>query len=77
MHTTGLLVSEHSLLELVLKLKVYKLLCTDQIWAQLIQAGGNAVHSEIHRLIISIWYKEELPQEWKESIIVFIYKNGW
>jgi hypothetical protein len=24
----------------------------------------------------SIWYKEELSQQWKESIIVLIYKKG-
>jgi hypothetical protein len=34
------------------------------------------LHSEIHELINSIWNKEQLPQEWKESIIVPIYKNG-
>jgi len=31
---------------------------------------------EIHKLIISIWKKEKLPQEWKESIIVPIHKKG-
>jgi hypothetical protein len=38
----------------------------------------NPIHtcSEIHRLICSIWNKEELPQQWKESIIVPIYKKG-
>jgi hypothetical protein len=29
----------------------------------------------MHKLIISIWNKEELPEEWKESIIVPIYKT--
>ena len=27
-------------------------------------------------LIISIWKKEDLPEEWKESIIVSVYKKG-
>jgi hypothetical protein len=27
-------------------------------------------------LISSIWNKKELPQHWKECIIVSIYKNG-
>jgi hypothetical protein len=30
-----------------------------------------------HKLISSIWKKEELPQQWKESVIVPIYKKGY
>jgi len=30
---------------------------------------------EIHKLITSIWKKEKLPEEWKESIIVPIHKK--
>jgi predicted nucleic acid-binding protein len=40
-----------------------------QIPAKLIQAGGKTLHSEIHELINSIWSKEELPDQWKKSII--------
>jgi hypothetical protein len=57
-------------------LKRYKSPGTDQIPAELIQAGGNALRSEIHKLINCIWNKEELPEHWKESIIVPIYKKG-
>jgi hypothetical protein len=32
--------------------------------------------SETHKLINFIWNKEELPDQWKESIIVTIYKKG-
>jgi len=42
----------------------------------LIKTGGRTIHCEIHKLIISIWIKEELPEEWKESIILPIYKKG-
>ena len=35
-----------------------------------------ALRSKIHKLINSIWDKEELPVEWKESITVRIYKKG-
>ena len=37
---------------------------------------GKAIRCGIHKLIISIWNKEELPEEWKESIIVPLYKKG-
>jgi len=42
----------------------------------LIKAGGRIICYEIHKLIISIWNKEELAKEWKESIIVPICKKG-
>jgi hypothetical protein len=48
----------------------------DQIPAELIKAGGSKICSEIHKLIISIWNKEQLPDQWKESIVVPVYKKG-
>jgi hypothetical protein len=49
----------------------------DQIPAEMIKAGGRTIRFEIHKLIICIWNKEELPEEWKGSIIVLpIYKKG-
>jgi len=47
----------------------------DQIAAELIKAGGGTICLEIHKLIISIWKKEKLSEEWKESIIVPIHKK--
>jgi len=47
----------------------------DQISAELFKVGGRKIYG-IHKLIISIWNKEELPEEWKELIIVPIYKKG-
>jgi hypothetical protein len=57
-------------------LKRYKSSCIDQILAELIQAGGNTLCSEIHKLFHCVWNKEELPGQWKESIIVPFYKKG-
>jgi hypothetical protein len=48
----------------------------DHIPAELIQAGGETLHSEIHKLIKLIWNKEELPHQWKESIVMPIHKKG-
>jgi hypothetical protein len=44
----------------------------DQIPAELIQEGSEirVLHSESQKLITPIWYKEELSDQWKESIIV-------
>jgi hypothetical protein len=58
------------------KLKKYKSPGSDQILAELYQAGGETLVYVIHKLIISIWNKEEMPDQWKESIIVPINKTG-
>jgi hypothetical protein len=78
-HTAEPLVPEPSLVEVEIaigKLKSYKSPGTDNILVELIRAGGEILYSEIHRLICCLWNKEELPQQWKESIIVPIYKKG-
>jgi hypothetical protein len=48
------------------KLKRYNSPSVDQIPAELIQAGGEALCSELHKLVKLIWSKEELPHQWKE-----------
>jgi hypothetical protein len=48
----------------------------DQFPADLIKAGGRTIRFEIHKFFNSVWNKEELPDEWKESNIVPIYKKG-
>jgi hypothetical protein len=48
----------------------------DLILTELVQAGGNKLHSDIHNLINSIRNKEKLTQNLKESIVMPIYKKG-
>jgi hypothetical protein len=59
----------------IAKLKKYKSPGSDQIPAELIQAGGEILLSAIHELINSVWIKEELPDQWKESIIEIFTKR--
>jgi hypothetical protein len=78
-HTAEPLVPGPSRLEVEIaigKLKKYKSPGSDQIPAELIQAGGEILLSQIHKLINSVCNKEELPDQWKESIIVPIHKKG-
>ena len=73
------LVPEPSALEVELaieKLKSHKSPGIDQIPAELIKAEGSTIRCVIHKLIIAISNKDELPGEWKESIIVPIHKKG-
>ena len=58
------------------KLKSHKSPGIDDIPAVLIKAGGGTICLEIRKLIASIWKKEKLPEEWKESIIAPIHKKG-
>jgi len=78
-HTAEPLVPEPSASEVELavdKLKSHKSPGIDQISAELIKAGGRTIFLEIHKLITSIWKKEKLLEELKESIIVPIHKMG-
>ena len=73
------LVPEQSVFEVEMaieKLKRHKSPSIDQIPTELINAEFITFLSVIHKLTSSVWNKEELPEEWKESIIVPIYKKG-
>jgi hypothetical protein len=77
-HTAEILVPDPSRLEVeiaIAKLKEYKSPGSGQIPAELIQGGGEILLSAIHKLINSVWNKEELPDQWKEYIIVPIHHN--
>jgi hypothetical protein len=78
-HTAEPLVPGPSRLEVeivIAKLKKYKSPGSDKIPAELIRAGGEMLLSAIHKLINSVWNKEELRDQWKESIIVRVHKEG-
>jgi hypothetical protein len=77
-HTAEPLVPSPSRLEVEIaipKLKKYKSPGSDQIPAELIQAGGELLLSEIHKLINSAWNKEELHDQ-RKSIFVPVHKKG-
>ena len=44
-------------------LKSHKSPGIDRIPAEMINSGGRTIRYETHKLIISIWNKEELPEE--------------
>jgi len=56
------------------KLKCHKSPGIDQMPAEYLKAGGRTILSEIHNNLI--WNKKEFPEEWKELVIVPIYKKG-
>ena len=58
------------------KLKSHKSPGIDKIPAELIKAGVEQFDWRSIKLLTSVWKKEKLPEEWKESIIVLIHKKG-
>jgi hypothetical protein len=71
-------VPEPSLFEVEIaigKLEIYISPSTDNIPAELVKAGVETLYNELHRFIWYMWNKENLPQQWKESVIVPIYKR--
>jgi sorting nexin-29 len=79
MHTAEPFVPEPNASEVEVaigKLKRYKSPGVDQIPAEIIQAGGETLRSEIRKLIKLIRNKEELPHQWKESTVAPIHKKG-
>ena len=78
-HTAEPLVPEPSAFDVELpigNLKSHKSPGIDEIPAEMVKAGVGTTCGEIRNLITSIWKKEKLPEEWKESIIVPIHKKG-
>jgi hypothetical protein len=79
MHTAEPFVPDPSALEVdaaIGKLKSCKSPGVGKIPAELIQAGGETLRSGIHKLIKLILKKEELPHQWKESVVVPIHKRA-
>jgi hypothetical protein len=77
-HTVEPLIPGPSRLEVetaIAKLRKYNLPGSNQIPAEPIQAEVEILLSAIHKLVNSVWNKEELPDQWKESIIVPIHKK--
>jgi hypothetical protein len=65
-HTTESLIPDPSLFVVkiaIAKLKSYKLPGSDQILTELIQAGGEILQSEIHKLINSVQNEKELSDQ--------------
>jgi hypothetical protein len=74
--TTEIVVPEPRRLKLLPQmLKRHKLPGIDEFMAELVHELGGALCYVIHKLVNSIWNKEELPERWKESIVLPIYKK--
>jgi hypothetical protein len=64
-------------LNCIAKLKIYISPGSNQIPGELIEARVETLVSVIHKLTNPIWNKEELPAQWKLSIILPLHKKGY
>jgi hypothetical protein len=60
----------------IAKFKTYTSPGSDEIPSELIQAAGEMLLPATHKLITLVRKMEELPDQWKESIIVTAHKKG-
>jgi hypothetical protein len=78
-HTAELLVPEPNAREFEMDIGMIKKTQTpgfEHILAELFKAWGRTICSDIDKHSNSIWNKKELPKEWKEPIIISVYKNS-
>ena len=68
--------SYNEVCSIINKLKSNKAGGTDNILPELIKQGGRTLKQRIYQLILMIWEKEQLPNQWKEGIIFPLYKKG-
>jgi len=58
------------------KLKSLKSPSTDQVPSEMVKEGGKTIRLKIHKMINSIWNKQKLPEDWKESITAPMQNKG-
>uniref|UniRef100_A0A1B0CNV0 Reverse transcriptase domain-containing protein n=1 Tax=Lutzomyia longipalpis TaxID=7200 RepID=A0A1B0CNV0_LUTLO len=48
----------------------------DGIASELLQCGGDRLHSGLHQLVLRVWDEEVMPADWKIGVICPIFKKG-
>ena len=48
----------------------------DSIPAEVLQAGGQPLLTQLHRLLLTIWDEERVPQDFKDGHIVTLFKKN-
>ena len=59
----------------ILRLMDNKAAGPDNIPAGVIEYGGCALHRRLHNFILDCWSAKCLPQQWKNSSIILVYKQ--
>ena len=60
----------------ILGLKGNKIAVPDNILAEVIKYCGCALHRRLHAIMLDCWSAKCLPQQWKNSKIILVYKQN-
>lgn len=66
----------HEIGKAVLKMKMDKAAGIDGIQMEAWRYGGEEIKKGLEELLRKIWKEDQIPEDWKSSIIVPIYKRG-
>lgn len=58
------------------RLKNNKASGADGIPAELLKHGGPTLHQAIHEVIVHVWDREEMPEDWRKGILCPVHKKG-
>ena len=68
--------SEEEVGRAIRSLKSNKAAGVDRVNSEMLKAGGETVHRRLHALIVKIWREEVIPEDWRKSELVVLYKKG-
>ena len=72
----GWLDREIELVEIGRKLKNNKSCGSDGLVGELLKYSGSGMIESLHRLFAVIWREEFVPPQWREGLIVNLFKKG-
>ena len=61
--------------ECIIALRNHKAAGGDGLPPELFKYGGPSILQKLHNFILNVWEVESVPQVWKDSLLVNIYKN--
>ena len=58
------------------RLKNHKAAGVDEIAAEILKGGGQSLVTWLHEIIVGVWASGVAPKEWKQALIVPVFKSG-
>lgn len=62
--------------EIIKTMKNNKAPGEDGICAEILKAGGIELAKKLHKIILQVWEREDIPEDWRNAIIIPIHKKG-